>query len=114
MVVMKYIYVFTSASLRALATTRKPKQVLKRDAKGKFVSPKSPAAIEKNPMAYFTYKGKDRIVRVISSNMTDLIGLEKNPETDKWQYKHFFTERMQGLSMEFAPQSMPVFNRASW
>ena len=111
----KYIYVFTSASLRALA--QKPKQVLKRDAKGRFISPKSPAAIEKNPMAYFEYPDsktgwtRSRIVRVIASNLNDLIGLEKNPNTEKWQYKHFKMRKVRGLSMEYAPQSMPVFNR---
>lgn len=90
------------------------KPAFKRDTKGRFISPKSPVAIEKNPMAYFDYHGRSRIVRVISANQNDIIGLEKNPDTDKWQFKHFKMNDVQYMTMEFAPQSMPVFKRASW
>jgi hypothetical protein len=85
----------------------------RRDYRGRFMAatPK-PAAIEKNPMAYFWYpasKGgfnRFRTVRVVSSDAKYLTGLELSPETERWQFKKYFQSQIKDLRMTFNEGAM--------
>ena len=94
-----------------------------RNALGQFISYKVPVpakptpAIEKNPLAFFYYPMSDQpwnsrrcTVRVISANKDDLIGLESKLD-GTWQFKHFKQSKISEFTMEYAPQSMPVYRR---
>jgi hypothetical protein len=85
----------------------------RRDYRGRFMAatPK-PAAIEKNPMAYFDYPSsidgyvRHRVVRVISATFQYLTGLELLPNTDKWQFKKYFQSKIKNLQLSFNEGAM--------
>ncbi len=62
----------------------------------------------KNPVAIFSYPSsnspstlRSRAVQILSATPSELIGLELQPETFKWQYKKYKQSKMSNFQVVF-------------